>query len=894
MIRPRLASIALAAAVAAACPGRLFAADLLVKGATLHTVSKAGTFTGDLLVRDGRIVAVVSDISAPRNAVVIDAVGLHVTPGLIDCHSHAAIEGGVNEGSNNVTAEVRIDDVIEADDVALYRQLAGGLTTANLLHGSANSIGGQNTVIKLRWGASAEDLVFDGAPPGIKFALGENPKRSNFNAPAVRRYPTTRMGVEQSIRERFLAAEAYAREWDEYESASAGARKRMVPPRTDLQLQAIAEILRGERLVHSHSYRQDEILTLLRLAEEFKIRIATFQHVLEGYKVADEMASHGAGGSTFSDWWAYKLEAYDAIPYNGALMAERGVVVSFNSDSDELARRMNLEAAKAIKYGGLPDDEALRFVTINPAIQLGIADRVGSLEPGKDADFVIWSGNPLSVYSIALETWIDGVKIFDRGEDLARREAILARRAELIEKVRAEAEKGKKGKDEEEGKATDDAEKDATPVREIPAARPLGYILPRATDPMVAIVGGTAHTVSGPDIENATILIEGGLITSVGPGLHIPQGARVIRAEGLHVYPGLIDIDTAVGLTEIGSVAGGNDVIETGKINPGVRAEVAVNPESELIPVTRANGITHVLTAPAGGIISGTSALIRLDGWTWEEMAAAAPAAMHVDYPAYPREEPGFSLEPPKSKEEKLEERKDDLRQLAETFEAARAYRTARSEGSGDPDPALEAMLPVLDGRIPVIVSASEVREIKEAVQWARREGVRMILRSAQDYWHLADFLAENRIPVIVGPVLSDNFREDEPYDTAYTGPLKLHEAGVPFCIVNGGDRFDAAHTRNLPYQAAMAAAFGLPRKEALKAVTLYPARILGVDSRLGSIEPGKSATLIITDGDPLEIRTHVLRELIDGHEVDLMNRHLRLYEKYRDRPRSLHTDTTH
>ncbi|MGH9870129.1 MAG: amidohydrolase family protein [Candidatus Polarisedimenticolia bacterium] len=882
-------TLLLAALAAGAPPPR----EVLVKGAVIWTVSDAGVLNpGDMLVRDGHIVAVSGQIDPPRGALVIDGAGKHVTPGLIDAHSHTGVDGSVNEGSNNITAEVRIMDVLDPDDISIYRELAGGLTAANVLHGSANSIGGQNQVIKLKWGASAADLMFPGAPAGIKFALGENPKRSNFQAPgAAPRYPVTRMGVEQSIRERFLAAARYDRDWKEYEKLKNKQQARRVPPRRDLQLEALAEILRGERLVHSHCYRQDEILMLIRLADELGFKVSTFQHVLEGYKVADEIARHGAGASTFSDWWGYKLEAFDAIPYNGALMARRGVSVSFNSDSDELARRMNLEAAKAMRYGGMDMAEAMALVTINPARQLRIDARVGSLEPGKDADFVIWNGHPLSVYTLAEQTWVDGVKQFDRAEDVARRAADQARRAELIEKVKND---GKPKKPEAAGQTASAEKKPSSslpPGRPIPAARPAPWREPSGESAAFAIVGATVHTVSGPDIEGGTVVVRGGRIEAVGREVAVPADALVVQGAGLHLYPGMIDASTVVGLTEIGSVSGSVDISETGKINPNVRVEASVNPDSEVIRVTRSAGITHVLTVPRGGTIAGTSALLRLAGWTWEDLTAASRLAMHVNYPAYPRPRQGGFGGPPQSIEEQDKQRQEDLREMKETFEAARAYQRAldaAKEGGSQPpgpDPALEAMQPLLRGEIPVVVSASEVRQIKDAVRWAREEGVRMILESSADAWRVADLLRENNIPVILGPVLSNSFRRDEPYDTAYTMPLKLHEAGVKFCLVNSGGGFGAPHTRNLPHHAGMAAAFGLPRDVALKAVTLYPAQILGAGDRLGSIEAGKSASLMLTDGDPLEIKTRVLKLFIDGQDVDLGNRQQQLYDKYRARP---------
>jgi N-acetylglucosamine-6-phosphate deacetylase len=404
---------------------------VFLKNATLWTCGPQGILEeGSMLIAEGKIVQVGKESEPPQEAEVMDLAGAHISPGILDCHSHIATDGGVNESGQAITAEVRIGDFIDANDVNIYRQLAGGVTAANILHGSANPIGGQNQVIKFRWGATPEEMKFAAAPPGIKFALGENVKQSNWGERFTSRYPQSRMGVEQIIRDEFEAARAYRKRQEEWKRSQAG-----LPPRVDLELEAVAEILEGKRLIHCHSYRQDEILALLRVCESFGVRVATLQHVLEGYKLADVIARHGAGGSSFSDWWAYKFEVYDAIPYNGALLQGAGVVVSFNSDDAELGRRLNLEAAKAIKYGGVAPEEALKFVTLNPAKQLGIDKYVGSLEPGKDADFVVWSGSPLSTYSRCEQTWIDGRKYFDRQADLARREEIKKMRADLVQKI---------------------------------------------------------------------------------------------------------------------------------------------------------------------------------------------------------------------------------------------------------------------------------------------------------------------------------------------------------------------------------------------------------------------------------------------------------------------------
>jgi N-acetylglucosamine-6-phosphate deacetylase len=399
---------------------------VLFRGATLWTCDEAGVLQeGDLLIQDGAIVAVGVQLDAPPGCQIIDARGKHITPGLIDCHSHMGTDGGVNESGQAVTAEVRIGDFLDNSDMNIYRQLAGGLTTSNILHGSANPIGGQNQVIKLRWGQTMDGLRMQEAPPGIKFALGENVKRNQS------RYPNTRMGVEQIIRDQLLAAREYRANWRRWREGNRG----VLPPRVDLQLEALAEVQDGDRWIHCHSYRQDEIVATLAVLEEFGIQIGTLQHILEGYKVADRMAQHGAMGSAFSDWWAYKFEVFDAIPYNGALMHEAGVVVSFNSDDRELARHMNTEAAKATKYGGVAEEEALKFVTLNPARQLRIDQHVGSLTPGKHADLVVWSGRPLSTLSRCEQTWIDGRRYFDLKSDAEMRNRDAQLRAHLIQKA---------------------------------------------------------------------------------------------------------------------------------------------------------------------------------------------------------------------------------------------------------------------------------------------------------------------------------------------------------------------------------------------------------------------------------------------------------------------------
>lgn len=433
---------------------------ILIQNATVLTVTKGTIERGSVLIKDGKIAEVGANVKVPSGAQVIDGTGMFVTPGIIDCHSHIAVDGSVNEGSISVSSIANIAEVLDSDDISIYRDLAGGVTTANVLHGSANSIGGQTIVIKLRWGQPAAKLPFEGALPGIKFALGENPKRSNFSIRgAERRYPASRMGVEETIRAAFTEARDYKNAWDAYNKKVAAGEKNLTPPRRDLRLDPLVEVLEGKRYVHSHCYREDEILMLLRVAKEFGFKVRTFQHVLEGYKVADEIAAAGTGASTFSDWWAYKVEAYDAIPYNAALMTQRGVLVSINSDDAEEATHLNQEAAKSMKFGGLSHDEALKLVTINPAIQLGIDKRVGSIEVGKDADLVIYNHDPLSAYAVVQKTLIDGRVYFDRQRDIAGRPALEKEKKALLDKEKAAAKKPEEKKSEKPGEAKKPEEK---------------------------------------------------------------------------------------------------------------------------------------------------------------------------------------------------------------------------------------------------------------------------------------------------------------------------------------------------------------------------------------------------------------------------------------------------
>jgi imidazolonepropionase-like amidohydrolase len=393
--------------------------EILIRNATILTAAKGTLENSDILIQNGKIAKIGKGLKT--NGKTIDATGKFVMPGIIDAHSHSMLDA-INEFSFSITSMTRTRDMLNTSDISLYRQLASGVTGALLLHGSANSIGGQSTMVKFKWGKPVEEFVIADAIPGIKFAMGENPKRSGSQG----RYPNSRMGVIETMRDGLTRARDYKKAWDDFKAG-----KTKIEPRKSLELEPLVEIIEGKRLVHCHGYRSDEHLNLLRLADEFGFKIGTLQHGLEAYKIAPEIAKHGAGVSIFTDSWSYKLEAYDAIPYNAYILWKAGVVVSINSDSDERARRLNLDAAKVMKYGGVPEEEALKMITLNAAKQFRIDKRTGSIEVGKDADLAIWSAHPFSVYSKVEMTFIEGEMYFDIAKDKEMRAKMDTERKQL-------------------------------------------------------------------------------------------------------------------------------------------------------------------------------------------------------------------------------------------------------------------------------------------------------------------------------------------------------------------------------------------------------------------------------------------------------------------------------
>lgn len=414
---------------------------ILFKNATVWTNEAAGILKNtDVLLKNGKIAKIGQNLS-DKNARVIDATGKHLTTGIIDEHSHIATTS-INEAGHNSSAEVTIEDVIDPDDINIYRNLSGGTTMSQILHGSANPIGGRSAIIKLKWGTSADEMILDNSPKFIKFALGENVKQSR--AQRNFRFPQSRMGVEQVFMDNFQRAKEYDEQWKAYNKLSAKAKRTATAPRYDRELHTLAEILNKERFISCHSYVQSEINMLMKVAEKFNFNVNTFTHILEGYKVADKMKEHGVAGSTFSDWWAYKYEVNDAIPYNAAIMHAMGVLTAINSDDREMSRRLNQEAAKAVKYGNVSEEDAWKFVTLNPAKMLHVDDRLGSIKIGKDADVVLWNTNPLSIYAKAEKTLIEGKVYFDLERHNELKKAIKKERNDLINMMLAEKNGGAK------------------------------------------------------------------------------------------------------------------------------------------------------------------------------------------------------------------------------------------------------------------------------------------------------------------------------------------------------------------------------------------------------------------------------------------------------------------
>jgi len=871
-----------------------------------------------ILIRGGKIEALGSDLSAPAGVRVIDGAGLTAIPGLVDEHSHTAMVG-TNEGTVPVSPEVRVLDVLDPDGLTIYRSLSGGVTTARIMHGSANPIGGTSAVIKMRWGMdSADQLLFDGAPMFIKFALGENvTRKGSAGRPGATRFPASRQGVEALYVQAFTAAREYKAEWEAYRRNPERFR---VPPRRDLRLETLVDVLDRRIEVHAHSYRADEILALMRAAEQFGFKINVQTHVLEGFKVAREMAEHGAGGSTFTDWWQYKLEAYDAIPHNAAIMHRQGVLTAINSDISWLQAFMIYEFPKAVKWGGVSKEDALRMLTAYPARMMHIQDRVGTLEVGKDGDVVLLSGDPFDTFVRVEKTIVDGIVYYDVQDEAGTRNEPFNLLPPLPE-IRLGP-----------GDVSD------------PRVEP-GYDASLSTDLLgtnsFVLVGGTVHPVSRPPVENGVVVVRGGRITAVGPASQISVPEELVRLDvtGKHVYPGMIDPLTNLGIYEFGAVAQAADLSESGAYNPHVRAISAIVPYSAAINVARANGITAALVTQTSGVIRGTAGVVQLRGDTYERMSVRPEAALVVAFPA-PRQGPGSSAEweafdlhggdeeaaggaspyfataafqsdpfvlpddltwrsAPRFQargaggdpEPTLEgERMESLVALFKRAQVFAAVRTVAQDPTlpfevnvrGHERVMLEALVPAIRGEMPVLFQADSEWQIKTLFLFLEEfPEVRGVVVGGTEAFKVADELAVREIPVVITSAYAPTPGRDESILASYRNAALLQAAGVKIAFGTGS----TADVRKLPYHAAVSVAFGLPAEEGLRAVTLNTAEILGVGDQLGSLDPGKRADILVTDGSPLQALTWIHRMFIGGVEVDPRdNKHDALYREFADR----------
>jgi imidazolonepropionase-like amidohydrolase len=758
-----------------------------------------------------------------------------------------------------VTAMVRAIDSVWAEDPEFDLARAGGVTTVQILPGSANLIGGEALTVKLRKGVDVSKMVFAGAPRGLKMALGENPKRVYGDR---QKSPSTRMGNMAAFRDAFNAARNYKAKWEAWSSKKESDRG--APPDRDLKLQTLVDLLEGRIVAHIHSYRKDEILQFLKIADEYGFKIASFQHCLEGYKIADELKRRDIAVATFAQWWGYKVEAWDGIPHNAALLARKGVRVSIHSDSGNLVQRLYNEAAVAARYG-LSEEDALKAITINAATALGVGDRIGSLEVGKDADIAIFSRHPLDMYTLVEKTFIDGELVYDRGAvptpgDLPA----------------------------------------PPPLPKGPSAPEPSSLVPPA-DPvndsgLYAFTGARVFTMTGAPIDDGTVVVENGRIREVGKGVRPPARATVIDARGQWIFPGFIESYTHLGLAEIDLVQVMRDDEEgTDPVAPQLKALDSYYTESDLIPVTRLHGITDAFAAPGeGDVFAGSGAVVHLDGATPDQVLVKEGAALVVNFGELPKERYSSRKQIPSTRMGVAAVVRDaftkalDYRAKWADYEAKKDAKSKPatgkkgSEGGGPPAPPdrdlkMEALLPALLGKVPVFARAHRVDDILTAVRLAEEFKLHLVISHGTEAYKVADLLASRKIPVVVGPITVQPERV-ETLGAIYDNAARLQRAGVVIAIQSG----ETLNARMLPYEAGLAVAYGLPWEQAIRAVTINPAQIFGVADRIGSLKPGLDADLIATEGDPLQPLSRLCHLMIRGRPVPLTSRQTALYEKWR------------
>ena len=821
----------------------------LIRNATIMTAAGQELTGADLLMQDGRITAIGTGLSAPAGAVVIDAAGRFVTPGLIDSHSHIGVSpvpevpGAANNNEEGMTTpQVWIEHSVWPQGPGFARALAGGATTLQLLPGSGDLIEGRGVTVKSIAARTAQEMMFPGAPHTVKFACGENPRRGNG-------YPNTKMGNVAGYRAAFIDAARYREEWDAWLDAPTGSA-----PDRDLGLETLAEVLRGNILVQWHCYTADEMATNLQIAKEFGFQVRSFHHAVEAYKIADILAETGTSASMWSQNWGFKMEAIDGISENVALVSAAGARAIIHSDDDMRTQYLNHEAAKsmwAARRAGLQvsRDEALRWVTVNPAWAMGLDDQIGTLEVGKNADVVLWSGDPLSVYSIADQVWIDGALRWDR-EDIALQPisdfelGMAPTRAEAVAPLERTV---VSGADENPDNGGNEATVELRAVQSAP----------------VAIVGGTVHPVSGPAIENGVVVMRDGRVTAVGSAqsVSIPNDARRIDATGKIVTPGFFDAGTQIGLIEVGSIASTQDgSLDEGANRAAFRASDGLNSRSMLIPVVRAEGVTNVITAPSGGVISGQSAALDLAGPSRHDLLVRDPAAVHVTLGPGATGSAGGS-------------RGGVVLELRKALDAAQDAM----EDDDEPDADVAPLVAALQGEIPLVVRASGAGDIEMALDLQAEYGFRMIIDGGAEAWMVAEALDRQDVPVMIR-ALENRPTQFDRLGTRYDTPAVLERAGVDVILTTR-----TSHSAGqLPHQAGNAVRYGMSWDEALRAVTLHPAQAFGLGGAYGTLAVGSVANVVVWSDDPFEFSGYAEHVFIRGQELDGDSRQRRLFERYR------------
>ena len=849
------------------------------RGARILTAAGASIDKGVLVVRKNRIFAVGAegDTPIPEGAEVIDLKGATIIPGLVDTHSHIGIwsrphvpanQDG-NEGSGPVQPALRALDAIQPDDPGIRMAVAGGVTTANIMPGSANVIGGQTLYVKLR-GRTIEEMRVRSPQVhgGLKMANGENPKRWNFEGRKMA--PATRMKIAALQREQFAKARDYQRQWQRYEQArnvadslreSGGRRGATAPPKdvprpdVDLALEPLVEVLEHKRTVHFHSHRADDLMTAIRLAKEFDFELV-LQHCTEGYRIVDELVREKIPVSlTLVDSPGGKLEVAGLLEENAAILDRAGVVVAINTDDSITESRFLLRTGAIAVRGGMSEDAALRALTINGARMLHLDDRLGSLEKGKDADFVVLSGPPFSVYTQVLRTYIDGQCVFDRGkqQDWSYQAGGFALR-----------------------------ERDRLPKCP-PAVKPpavasvpsrSGAKTARGDESRFAVLAGRIDTASHGSIERGVVLVEDGTIKAVGPAdeVKVPDGWPVLTAAV--VTPGLIDAHTVVGLSGAANVGADQDQDEMSDPNQAdLRVMDSFNPREPLLEFLCREGVTVVHAVPGrANVIAGQTGIFRTSGRTAEAMSLRFPAGLLVNLGEVPK-----SSYPNRQPTTRMGTAALVRTALVQARNHAGKLTAAKGDDKRPPhNPKLEALGLALEGKVPVIFAANRADDLETALRLAKEFKLQSRLDLATEGYLLADRLAAAKVPVVVHPTMQRAGSTMETYHSQLCNAAVLADHHIPLAIGTGFEAY-VPKTRVLRHEAAMALVNGLGRERALRAITLDAARILGLDAQRGSIDNGKAADLVLYDGDPFEHATHVTHTLIDGRVVYDRGEYLKL-----------------